>query len=452
MKGRALFLVTLGVLVAMTGSILLASTSLGLDVPGSLVAQVRPGDLGGAGDQPTNKKEKKSAKAITAEGTLTPLNYGKLGFKVGGRVVEIPLQADDTFQAGQPVARLDSAELDLAVQAAEDNLGVAEASLEQLKQSARPESSNIAQANVAAAEARLARLRSGARAEEIAQAEAGVQAAEAQLAKLLNGPTSQQLRQAEIGIKKAKNNLYYQQAARDYANSKGMAPISQDQGEALVGIAYEDLALAQAQMDALKEPAREEDVAQAKAAVEAARQKLELARTPVTQEQIAEAEAAVEAARQQARLAKSPYTDGDLAVAQARVKQAETALSQAKVARDNAVLVAPYAGTVADVLVRSGEMVQPGQPVVVFANLSDLVVKTTDLDETSATKVKIGQRAAVTLNAFDDKLVYGKVTAIAPMATVAVSEDVNYVATIKLDQQDPALLWGMTTKVEFLRD
>ena len=452
MKGKAPFLATVGVLVAMVGSILLASPSLGLDIPGSLVAQVRTGGFGGAGDQPTNKKEKKSAKAITAEGTLTPLSYGKLSFKVGGKVVEVHLQPGDTVQAGQTIARLDSAELDLAVQAAEDNLRLAEASLEQLRQSARPENSSIAEANVAAAEARLARLRSGARAEEIAQAEAGVQAAEAQLAKLLNGPTSQQLRQAETGIKKAKNNLYYQQAARDYANSKAMAPMSEDQGEALVGIAYEDLALAQAQMDALKEPAREEDVAQAKAAVEAARQKLELARAPVTQEQIAEGEAVVEAARQQARLARSPYTGGDLAVAQARVKQAETALSQAKLVRDNAILVAPYAGTVADVPVRSGEMVQAGQPVAIFADLSRLVVKTTDLDEASATKVRVGQRAAITLNAFDDRLVYGKVTAIAPMATVAASEDVSYVATIDLDQQDPALLWGMTTRVEFLEN
>lgn len=63
---------------------------------------------------------------------------------------------------------------------------------------------------------------------------------------------------------------------------------------------------------------------------------------------------------------------------------------------------------------------------------------------------RVGQRAAITVNAFEDRLAYGEVTAIAPMATVAASEHVNYVATIELDQQEPALLWGMTTRVEFL--
>lgn len=132
------------------------------------------------------------------------------------------------------------------------------------------------------------------------------------------------------------------------------------------------------------------------------------------------------------------------------MSQAETTLKQAQLARDDAILVAPYAGTVADVLVRLGEAVQPGQPVLVFADLERLVVKTTDLDEASATRVRVGQRASVMLNAFDDRLVYGKVSSIAPMASVAASEDVSYVATVELDAHDPALRWGMTTKVEFI--
>ncbi len=450
MRRMILSLTAVAVVAATVGSVGLASPSLGENISGNLANLMKQSTAPGPSSQP--KKETKIVKTVTAEGTLTPVRHGKLGFKMAGRVVEIPLQAGDTLNAGQPIARLESAELDLAVQAAQDNLRMAQALEKQLRQSARTENASIAADNLRAAQARLARLKSGSRPEEIAQAEANLQASEAQLAKLLNGPTSDQLKQADIAIKKAKNNIYYQQATRDSAAGRPMAPITQEQGDALIGLGYEDLALAQAQLDALKEPPREEDVTQARAAVEAARQKLQLVKSPVTEEEIIQAEASVAAASHQSKLASAPYTDGDLAVAQARIKQAETAIEQARLAQTNTVLLAPYAGRVSDVLVRPGEIVQPSQPVINFADLSSLVVKTTDLDEASATKIRVGQRVSVNLNALDDRLVYGRVTAIAPMATITVSEEVNYVATIELDEQDPSLRWGMTAKVEFLRD
>jgi multidrug resistance efflux pump len=131
------------------------------------------------------------------------------------------------------------------------------------------------------------------------------------------------------------------------------------------------------------------------------------------------------------------------------VEQARTALEQARAARESARLVAPFAGQVASILGHEGELVTPATPILVLADLRELRLETKDLDEITVARLSIGQKVKVTVNAFENKVLSGWVSLISPMASFNPIGDPVYAVTITLDQQDPELRWGMTTKVEF---
>jgi len=414
-----------------------------------LVAWNKP--LFPSGTSPSKLAEATSVpqRKITAEGSVVPELHSKLSVRITGRVAEIPAKVGAQVNAGQPLVKLDTEELEAQVAVAEAGLALAEAQLAQMREGPRPEEIAIAQANLKAAQARLAQV-STPRPEKVAIAKANLEGAEAQLSELLAGATQHQIAAAEAALARAKNNLYYQQAVRDAYDNRSPVFYTKEQGEALVGVAYEDVRAAQANLDGLKAPPKPDRVKQLEASVEVAKQQLSLVETPATAEELAELQAAVEAAQGKCALAKAPYTARDLEIAQARVKQARATVEQAKVALKNTVLTAPYAGTVVDILVKPGEAVLAGTPVVILADLSRLRVETKDLEEGNVGSLILGQRVLVKVNAFENKVLSGKVTDLALQATLTSAGDANFKVTITLDQQDPALRWGMTTKVEFL--
>jgi HlyD family secretion protein len=133
----------------------------------------------------------------------------------------------------------------------------------------------------------------------------------------------------------------------------------------------------------------------------------------------------------------------DVAVAEAAVAQAQAAVDATLAALAKSELVAPFDGTVSAVESHPGEVVQPGQEVIVLGDLGQMRVETTDLRETDVAKVQVGQEVDVTFDALPDQVFQGTVTRIAPMST-AEQGSVNYTAIVELDQLNPALRWGMT--------
>jgi len=130
----------------------------------------------------------------------------------------------------------------------------------------------------------------------------------------------------------------------------------------------------------------------------------------------------------------------------AKVQKAQSELDLAKADLAQGSLVAPYAGTVAAIDIRPGELVQVDQAVITLANLSGLQVKTTDLSERDIHRIKIGQSVKVYVEALDIH-VTARVVSISPISEV-VGGDIVYPVTIELDDQPAGLLWGMTAEVE----
>jgi multidrug efflux pump subunit AcrA (membrane-fusion protein) len=219
-------------------------------------------------------------------------------------------QAQGTLDAAEAALAQAQGTLDAAEAAwaqAQGTLDAAEAALAQAQGTL-----GGAKADLARAQTELARLQAGARPEEIAAAAAA-------------------LRQAQAGLEGAKQP-YDIIAWRPGAESTS------------IGIAYRqalaEVEQAQAQVDLLKAGAMEEEIAAAKAGVDAAQAQVTIAEAGVdaAQAQVTIAEAGVDAAQAQVTIAEAGVdaAQAQVTTAEAGVDAAEAALTQAQDAVDAA--------------------------------------------------------------------------------------------------------------------
>jgi RND family efflux transporter MFP subunit len=86
-------------------------------------------------------------------GTVHPARRSVIGAAVAGRIVEFPVNAGDPVRAKQPLAQLLTRQIDLQIVAAEGDLKLKRAELDELRNGARPEELREAKAKTAAARA-----------------------------------------------------------------------------------------------------------------------------------------------------------------------------------------------------------------------------------------------------------------------------------------------------------
>ena len=306
--------------------------------------------------------------SVDATGSVAPETRLELSFKSAGRVAEIMVEEGDQVEAGEALARLETADLEQAL--------------------------IQAQASLAISEAELAQTEAGAGAEELASARAELESALANYEEVKAGPSQEDITVAKASMEKARIAL--EKAQADYDK------ISWQTG---LGATSEASALQQASVD-----------------YEEARAQYELTVDHPTDKELKEAAAQVAQARATlADLEKKP-TPEELAIARAQVTQARSALAQAQLNLEDATLAAPFAGTVADVNIEVGQMVNSSTPVIV---LTDLISYYVDLyiDETDIGQIlnhqNGGQPVIVTLDAFPDEEIEGEVTAIKSIGTVS---------------------------------
>jgi multidrug resistance efflux pump len=102
--------------------------------------------------------------------------------------------------------------------------------------------------------------------------------------------------------------------------------------------------------------------------------------------------------------------EGDTVVADQIVGQQDT-MNLATNMLDNATLRSPISGTVIKLLAKEGEVVAPGQAVAMVIDESKLYISA-NIEETELSRVKLGQKVAVTVDAFPDKRLSGHVEEI----------------------------------------
>ncbi len=339
--------------------------------------------------------------SVSATGSLQPEQQINVSFLIPGTVAEVLVKSGDAVQAGQVLARLDAAELQLAVAQAEDALRIAELRRQKLLAGPSEDDIAIAKANVRAANAAAYDLQRGA----------GPQ--EAQIAKLNYDQAQENFRK----LNEQYNNLV--QFAND--NPQFAPP--------------------QATLDQLKQN-QENAYYQA----EIARLQYEQARNPADPGSLAAAYARIAQAQAQLDQLLAKPTQIQLDQADLAVAQAQLALDQAKNRLARAELRAPIAGLVSAVNIRVGEPAGTGAPAVVLLDTARFQLDVT-VNEVDVAQLAVGQPVRVTVEALPGTALTGKVQRIAPTSVVQGGA-VNYVVRIVLDETQAGLRAGMSATVE----
>jgi HlyD family secretion protein len=354
-----------------------------------------------------------------------------------------------TIEAGDLLAELDTTDLELAVQEAEDGLALNQALLDQASAGAREQELAIAQAEYQRALAQHEKLLVGARPEELAGAQADYQAALARYEQVKSGASQEELIAAQAAVAKAEAALQQAQAAYDVVAWRPGAAAS-PQAAALQEASI-DYQAAKAQYERLKNLPTEAELQEAKANLARAKAQLEMKQAGPTEQEVTASASAVAIAQAQLELEETGPRPEDVAVAEAQVQQARTILEKGKEALSRAQLLAPFDGTISAVYLSPGEWAEPGAPVVELLDTTRWRVETRNVSELNIGRIRVGQEAIVWVMAFRGEELRGRVDAISPVAVVQQG-DTTYTMFIELEPTDLNLRPGMNAEVAILTE
>jgi membrane fusion protein (multidrug efflux system) len=308
------------------------------------------------------------------EGHIHPVNA-----KLGGTVVSVSVKENQPVELGTVLVQLDGRDFEVAVARAEAELAGAQAAVLGARANV-PIATSAAGSEITSSEAIAERAKSG------------VDAAEKELL-----ATQARLNLAEARVREAQANAT--KAGRDLERMKQLIAkdeISQQQYDAAVATAEAAKAGVESAQAAVLQA--DHEIAAAKARVSQSRADLQKA--------LAEAEAAKSAPHQ------VTITKAQAQSAEARVELLKTALDQARLNLEYATIKAPVSGIVSKKSVETGQVVQPGQPLMAIVPPEDVWV-TANFKETQLAEMHAGQAATISVDAYEGRVYNAHIESIA---------------------------------------
>lgn len=335
--------------------------------------------------------------AVSATGPLVANTQVNLffGSGTGAPIMTVTVALGDRVKKGDVLAELDTRDLRLAVQQAEQSL--------------------------ASAQLALAQLTAPPREVDLAVAEAGLRLARAQVYQASQGTPQTGVEQARLNLVLAQNQL-----EQLYERMKSL----EDNGR------FADKQALEGQATQLVDQARTAEL------------RYQQALAAPSPGRAGSALAAVEQAQVGLDRLKNGPKPEDVQIAQLQVSQAEAALQLARNNLEQAQLRAPFDGAVVSVNVREGEPLGGAQPAVVLADTSRYYIDVL-VDEVDIARIAIGQPVTVTLDALPNDLFSGTVERVAPQSTLNAGV-VSFAVRVGLQSNNPLLRGGMTATAEII--
>ncbi len=327
--------------------------------------------------------------------------------KISERVAQIAVDTNQSVQRGQLLIQLDNTD-------EKQRVAAAAATVAALRAQARAAQANVAlirdqqSAQVAQNRGSVAQAQAGiaSAAETVRSARGQIAAAQAAVA-----AAAAQLQAAQDGVPAAREALRKAQA--DLGRTQSLA-VSGDVARSQLDAARATAAGAQA-----NERQAQAAVATAQANLVAARQKLiaQQAATGSSQAQVDVQQGSLTTA--EGKLAESATPNRIVTqqatadAAQAQVVQAQSQLRTAQDQLANTKIFAPIAGYVGAKNVEVGQTLSPGQSILVIVPSGHVYV-TANYKETQLGKMRVGQPAQITVDAYKGVTFAGRLEAIAP--------------------------------------
>ena len=315
------------------------------------------------------------AEVLTASGQVRGRKESRLAPEVSGTVSKILVEEGQSVKAGEIVATLATDRLDAQVKQAEEKVRVARAQLEVASRPPLP-------SEYAETRSEVERARKVAR--------ANLQSAEQRFEETSRGPRQEQIEQARAQVAQASADRAQRERdtkrQEELFRSGAVAKQSYETARTAFQTAQAAEEQARQRLRELVNGSRPEDIAQAKESVRAAQAELQAAQSS--------GQAKLE------QLDARPRAE-DVALAQAQVNEALAALEFARRGREQAVLKAPYDGTVGSKLLDPGDPAGPSNPILSFASLPALEIRV-ELDESERARVNKGTEAAVKASGYPE--------------------------------------------------
>ena len=362
--------------------------------------------------------------------------------ELNGRAVEVMVEEGDWVEAGQPLIRLDSTDVQAQIAAAEEALAAAQAARDAAAAPPGPEIRRVADSAVKKAQAELEnaqRILDHAR--NVRENPVALNAQINQTAALI--PVAQaQVEAANAAIKQT--DVLIGDAITDGSR----------EGKYKVRILQAQKAAAQASLEAAQ--ARLNGLIQTLALLKKMREEPLALDAQVHQAEgaLRVAEAALRVAEAERAAKTAPPQPEVVAVAEAGVQQAQAALDLARWGEDRLTILAPASGRVQAKLIDKGETVTPGKPLITLADTRQMeiwvYVAAGDLH-----RIHVNDVLPVDVLAIPDERFQAQVFYIAPKAQFRPSNVLNpddrgdmvFLVKLRLDNGDGRLKPGMPADV-----
>ncbi|KKS83918.1 MAG: Secretion protein HlyD [Parcubacteria group bacterium GW2011_GWD2_43_10] len=388
---------------------------------------------------------------VSATGTVKAAEEVSLNFETTGRLIEVRVSVGDKVSVGQRLASLDTRDSASAILTAEANLKSAQAALDKLQAGAKIEDVAIYEAAVTTAETTLANTKSSqtqAVANALATwlglpATAIANAGNLSTATITVTGTYQGTEQGSytIRVDDTASPTFSYFGLETAVNKTGSRVTSVALGARGLNIQFSStgsLFAGDSWTIVIPNP-NSSSYSTYAAAYESA--------LKTQTQQVEAAERALAEAKLKLDQIKSPARSYDILAAEAAVESAQAALIRAQTDLSDKTIIAPVAGTITKVNNQVGETTSIAQPVLVLLAAGNNEIKV-QVPESDIAKLKTGQLADITLDAFGSADHFsGHISFIDPASTV-IQDVVYYEVTVLFDANDERIKPGMTANVD----
>ncbi len=404
-----------------------------------------------------------AAQTVTGSGTVEPSQNPDLAFVSGGRVANVSVTVGQSVGRGALLASLDTASLGASLAQAQANLKGAQARLSQMQAGPRDTDLAVRQTAVTQAQQTLTNLYQNVPSDIADAYSSTLSAVHADTDTLFNNPDSSN--PSLVFQTSGSNASGVTASGRIAANaelttwkSEALSPgVDQDSLDASISASVGHLLIVRNFANTLTEALGsaltsqsfpQSSITAGNASVAALRgaASASLGKLQADQQQIASAKLAIAAAQDALSQLQAGSTPQDIAAQQASVDAASANVSAAEAAIGNAIITAPFSGTVSAVRVKKGDIIPPNTVAVSLNPQSALQIEVY-FSEIDAAKIASGAPATVTVDAYGDTK---------PFAATVISIDRSptmqngvpaYKATLQFTEDNPLISSGMTANV-----
>jgi HlyD family secretion protein len=391
------------------------------------------------------------AATISAAGNIQAHQSADLSFGQSGTVKAIHMNMGDQVKAGDVLAELDTADLELTLRSAQVSLKNAQDTLAQTQNPNTEQDIANARAALASAQAAYDKVAAGASKSELAAAQAALASAQAAYDAAVKsaGASDSSLVSAAATFEKARIALQQAQGDYDKIVWRGdAAATSQAQALQSATIDYDAAKAAYQAVAATSKSDASSKIASAASALQSAKTSLANLKNQVTAADLAAAQATLTQAQNALDTLLAGPDANALDIAVNGVETAQIALDQAKLKLQQAQIVAPFDGVITAIAAKVDQTASGA--AISIADLDHLEIEV-NMSEVDVNRVEVGQQAEITLDAVSDLTLAGTVTEMAP-AGVQSSGVVNYPVTVALTKTADGVKTGMTANLALIVD